>query len=120
MRKADKAIERAKGILQKAVESIQAERDEAYGNWSVTGWQRYQTKMDACDEDIEKLNGYIHSWREIRTAEREAQKYKKVISIYLNKLDEFEKEYPGDDYVAQIVSRCKSKMESAKMEADRR
>lgn len=117
MRKAEKAIERAKAILQKALDDIAKERDEAYRNYSDTGYQRYYNKMEAYDADIANLEGFIHSWQQIREAERESDKLRRTLSIYVRKLDEFEKEYPGDEYVKQIVSRCKSKLESAKMDA---
>lgn len=117
MRKAEKAIEKAMAILQKAVDQITAERNEAYGNYSDTGYQRYYTKMETCDEDIGRLEALIHSQRYIREVERETDLLRRTISIYIRKLDEFKKEYPGDDYVDQIVSRCKSKLESAKMDA---
>ena len=117
MRKAEKAIERAKAILQKTLDDIAKERDEAYTNYSDTGYQRYHNKMEACNADMENLEGFIHSWRRIREAERESDKLRRTLSIYVSKLDEFEKEYPGDEYVKQIVSRCKSKLESAKMDA---
>lgn len=117
MRKAEKAIERAMAVLQKAVEQITAERDEAYGNYSDTGYQRYYTKMEACNEDINRLKAFIHSQRHIREADREADRLRRTISIYTRKLDEFKKEYPGDDYVEQIVSRCKGKLVAAEMDA---
>ena len=117
MRKAEKAIERAKAILNKALYDIRKEREEAWGNHCDTGYQRYYNKMEACDADIEKLEAFINSWRHIRDAERSADELRRTISIYIRKLDEFEKEYPGDEYVRTIVSRCKSKMESAKMDA---
>lgn len=117
MRKAENAIKRAKAILQKALDDIAKERDEAYANYSCTGYQRYYNKKEACDADIENLEGFIHSWQQIREAERESDKLRRTLSLYVRKLDEFEKEYPGDEYVKQIVSRCKSKLESAKMDA---
>ena len=117
MRKTEKAIERAKAILQKAMDDIEKEKKEAYGNYNDTGYQRYYNKMNACDEDIEKLEGIIRSQRQLKWAEAEADELRRTLSLYVRKLDEFEKEYPGDDYVKQIVSRCKSKLETAKMDA---
>ena len=118
MRKAERAIERANEILKRAIEGIEKERDEAYGNYSDTGYQRYYTKMEKCDEDIAMLNSRLHCQMELRNAEREVDKLRRTLSIYIKKLDEFKLEYPGDGYVEQIVSRCKSKLESAKMDVE--
>lgn len=117
MKKAERAIERAKAVLQKAIDDIGKEREEASANYNVTGYQRYYNKVEACDADIEELEGFVHAWRLIREAEREADVLRRTFSIFTRKLDDFEKEYPGDEYVKMIVSRCKSKLEGAKMDA---
>ena len=116
MKKADDAIKRANGILQKAIDSIIEMRREAEGNYHDTGYGRYYNKMEECDTDIGRLEGYINSARYLRDAEREVAKYRRIISRYKDRMDEIAKEYDGDYAALEIIHRCKGAMINAEME----
>ena len=120
MRKTEKTIERCNRIIDKAAEDLKQEYQEALGNYNETGFNRYYNKMQKLEEDLDKLDDYRHAKRYLAELQRKADKLEKVMALYLKKLDELKAEYPGDDYVSQIVGRCKSKLESAKMEVDTR
>ena len=56
--KAQKTIERVNGILDKAIDSLKAEYHEAEGSYRDTGWDRYYTKMERLEKEIEELKKY--------------------------------------------------------------
>lgn len=118
MRKADKAIDRAKAIIQKAIDGINEERREAEGNYNDTGYQRYYNKMQACEDDIARLEGFIHSVRELALAEHEVARYRKMYSMYLDRLDNLYTDwYNGNSEAYEIIGRCKSILKVTEMEA---
>lgn len=118
MRKADKAIERASAVIQKAIDGIRTEYREAEGNYNDTGYQRYYNKMQACEDDIARLEGFIHSARELALAEREVARYRKMFAMYQDRLDTLYTEwYRGNSEAYEIIGRCKSTLKVVEMEA---
>lgn len=118
MKKADDAIKRANAILQKAIDSILEMRREAEGNYHDTGYGRYYNKMQACDDDVARLEGVMHSVRELAEAEREIARYRRMFALYQDKLDKlYTDEYRGNSEAYEIIGRCKSILRVAEMEA---
>jgi hypothetical protein len=120
MRKADRAIDRANAIMKKAIDSIQADFAEAEANYRDTGYGRYFKKMQSCEDDIDRLERYIYSAVDLAKAEREADRYRRMIAKYREKLDKlYAEEYRGDSAAYEIIGRCKSILSVAEMEVVR-
>jgi hypothetical protein len=120
MRKADRAIDRANAIMKKAIDSIQADFAEAEANYRDTGYGRYFKKMQSCEDDIDRLERYICSAVELAKAEREADRYRRMIAKYREKLEALRSnDYVGDRQAGEIICRCEALLKMLEMEVAR-
>lgn len=56
----DKYIEGIREKVEKIIESLRTEANEAYMNWADTGYQKYMTKKERLEKDADKLESFIH------------------------------------------------------------
>ena len=113
MRRADKAMERAAKVIQDAKDIIMAERDAADHDYRNTGYDRYYKMIEERDKDIERLDDFVNAQSKLKDAQRQLTQYKDFVRNYKKMLDSFVLDYPGDDYVKQVVDLCKNKMDAA-------
>ena len=117
MKKTDDAIIRSKAILEKRREELRKEYNEAYMNYSDTGYEKYYNKMEKCDEDMEILDGILNAGHRVALAEYNCQKAQREKEIFKKKLSRLAEDYPGDEYVGQICDRIRGMIISAEVEA---
>ena len=113
MRRAEKAMERAAKVIQDAKDTIMAERDAADHDYRNTGYDRYYKMIEERDKDIERLDDFVNAQSKLKDAQRQLTQYKDFVRNYKKMLDSFVLDYPGDDYVKQVVDLCKNKMDAA-------
>ena len=113
MRRADKAMERAAKVIYDAKDTIMAERDAADHDYRNTGYDRYYKMIEERDKDIERLDDFVNAQSKLKDAQRQLTQYKDFVRNYKKMLDSFVLDYPGDDYVKQVVDLCKNKMDAA-------
>ena len=113
MRRAEKAMERAAKVIQDAKDTIMAERDAADHDYCNTGYDRYYKMIEERDKDIERLDDFVNAQSKLKDAQRQLTQYKDFVRNYKKMLDSFVLDYPGDDYVKQVVDLCKNKMDAA-------
>lgn len=113
MRRAEKAMERAEKVIQNAKDTIKAERDAADHDYRNTGYDRYYKMIEERDKDIERLDDFVNAQSKLKDAQRQLTQYKDFVRTYTKMLDNFVLDYPGDDYVKQVVDLCKNKMDAA-------
>ena len=117
MSKAQKTIERVNGILDKAIDSLKAEYREAEGSYRDTGWDRYYTKMERLEKEIEELETFRHVKKKLAWADKALDKQRKVKEIYLRKLDTLAEGHKGEDMFQAILNVCRERFEKAELEA---
>lgn len=117
MREADAAIDRALKTLENAVEEITRERDAAMMIWRETGSQSHMEKAGDYNEDLGRLSDQLNAQRELARAKRRVEKYARMLRIYKTGLENLLMEYPGDDQAQQIIGICRSRLETARLEA---
>lgn len=117
MIKAEKTIARINGILDKAIESLQNEYHEAEGNYRDTGWDRYYTKMERIEKEIDELKKYRQVDAMLRHAEKALDKQRKVKEIFFRKLDVLEEGHKGEDMFLAILKMCRERYDRAEVEA---
>lgn len=117
MIKAEKTIARVNGILDKAIESLQNEYHEAEGNYRDMGWDRYYTKMERLEKEIEELEKYRLIKTKLRQAEKALDKQRKVKEIFFRKLDTLAEGHKGEDMFQAILKVCRERFEKAELEA---
>ena len=117
MSKAQKTIERVNGILDKAIDSLKAEYREAEGNYRDTGWDRYYTKMERIEKEIEELEKYRQVEAKLWQAEKALDKQRKVKEIYFRKLDTLAEGHKGEELFQAILKVCRERFERAEVEA---
>lgn len=113
MRRADHAMEQAAKVIERARATIETERNEAYRDYRDTGYDRYYKMVEARDKDIELLDDYVNARSKLKDAQRQLTQYKDFVRTYTKMLDNFLLDYPGDEYVKQVVDVCKNKMDAA-------
>ena len=55
----DKYISNIKEKVNKKIEALRKEADEAYRSWADTGYQRYITKKEKLESEADKLEAFI-------------------------------------------------------------
>ena len=115
--KAEKTIARVNSILDKAIDSLQSEHKEAEGNYRDTGWDRYYTKMERLEKEIEELEKYRLIKTKLRQAEKALDKQRKVKEIFFRKLDTLAEGHKGEDMFQAILKVCRERFEKAELEA---
>ena len=115
--KAEKTIARVNSILDKAIDSLQSEHKEAEGNYRDTGWDRYYTKMESLEKEIEELEKYRLIKTKLRQAEKALDKQRKVKEIFFRKLDVLEEGHKGEDMFLAILKICRERYDRAEVEA---
>lgn len=79
----EKYIESIKEKVQKRIDKLYDEANEAYGNWADTGYARYMAKKERLEDEAAKLENFINPKNEIRAAyenaNREKQEKEKLI-----------------------------------------
>lgn len=113
MRRAEKAMERAAKVIQDAKDTIIAERDAADHDYRNTGYDRYYKMIEERDKDIERLDDFVNAQIKLKDAQRQLTQYKDFVRSYTKMLDNFTLDYPGDEYVKQVVDLCKNKLDTA-------
>lgn len=113
MRRAEKAMERAAKVIQCAKDTIRAERDAADHDYRNTGYDRYYKMIEERDKDIERLDDFVNAQSKLKDVQRQLTQYKDFVRSYTKMLDNFVLDYPGDEYVKQVVDLCKNKMDTA-------
>jgi hypothetical protein len=113
MRRAEKAMERATKVIQGAKDNIRAERDAADHDYRNTGYDRYYKMIEERDKDIERLDDFVNAQSKLKDTQRQLTQYKDFVRSYTKMLDNFVLDYPGDEYVKQVVDLCKNKMDTA-------
>lgn len=68
----DKYISGIKDRVNKKIETLRSEADEAYGNWADTGYQKYMTKYERLLKEADALESFIRP--EIEKGQLVAQK----------------------------------------------
>lgn len=99
--------DRVNKILDTETEKINAKLNEATGNYRDTGYQRYYNQIERCENELDEIETYRHARREIAQAEYEAQKLRKAITAFRDRLDAYVKEHKGierpiEDTIANI------------------
>lgn len=61
----DKYIESIKQKVQKKIEALYDEANEAYDCWADTGYQRYMTKKERLEDEAVKLENFIYPEKRI-------------------------------------------------------
>ena len=117
MSKAQKTIERVNNILDKAIDSLKAEYRKAEGNYRDTGWDRYYTKMERLEKEIEELEKYQQVDTKLRQAEKALDKQRTVKKIFFKKLDTLAEGHKGEELFLNILKVCRERFEKAEMEA---
>ena len=117
MSKAQKTIERINGILDKAIDRHKAEYREAEGSYRDTGWDRYYTKMERIEKEIDELEKYRLIKAKLRQADKALDKQRKVKEIYLRKLDTLAEGHKGEELFLNILKVCRERIEKAELEA---
>lgn len=100
-------MERAAKVIQDAKDTIMAERDAADHDYRNTGYDRYYKMVEERDKDIERLDDFINAQSKLKDAQRQLTQYKDFVRSYTKMLDNFTLDYPGDEYVKQVVDLCK-------------
>ena len=115
--KAEKTITRVNSILDKAIDSLQSEHKEAEGNYRDTGWDRYYTKMERLEKEIDELETFRHVKKKLAWADKALDKQRKVKEIYLRKLDTLAEGHKGEELFLNILKVCRERFEKAELEA---
>ena len=108
MKLADDALKRSNTVLRKAIKKLEAEKYELQRSFDDTGWERFRNGVEAREKDIQMLDDALYAREYLSANDRKLDKYRSIINEYPKKLSKLKEEYPGDDYVDQIVGRCKS------------
>lgn len=56
----EKYISNIKEKVNKKIESLRSEANEAYNNWADTGYQRYMAKYERLLKEADELEAFIH------------------------------------------------------------
>ena len=113
MRRAERAMERAAKVIRGAKDTIMAGRDAADHDYRNTGYDRYYRMIEERDKDIERLDDFVNAQSKLKEVLRQLTQYKDFVRNYKKMLDNFTLDYPGDEYVKQVVDVCKNKMDMA-------
>lgn len=75
-----KYIDRIKERVQKKIDTLRKEAEDAHACWADTGYQRYITKKERLEKEAEKLEDFIKpqlaiqaAWKETEREEREKE-----------------------------------------------
>lgn len=117
MSKAQNTIERINRILDKALEDARKEYREAEGSYRDTGWDRYYTKMERIEKEIEELEKYRLVEAKLRQAEKALDRQRTVKKIFFKKLDTLAEGHKGEELFLNILKVCRERFEKAEMEA---
>ena len=119
----EKAIAKADKAINEAIEKLEAEKKEAQADFWDTGYDRYYNKMHRCEDQLEHLREYVDSRSDVKRYRKRIANLESGISVYMKKLDELQIELRGDipdNQLAYIIERCKTRLELALDEAERR
>lgn len=119
----EKAIAKADKAINEAIEKLEAEKKEAQDDFWDTGYDRYYNKMHRCEEQLEHLREYVDSRSDVKRYRKRIANLESGIRAYMKKRDELQIELRGDipdNQLAYIIERCKTRLELALDEAERR
>ena len=91
----NKYIDGIKEKVQKKIDKLYDEANEAYMNWADTGYARYMNKKERLEAEADELEAFIHPNREVRAAyakanreEAEKEQLKLLLKSVQNVLEE--------------------------------
>lgn len=68
MKKENKYIAGIKEKVQKKIDKLRDEANDAYLNWADTGYQKYMTKKERLEEEADELEAFIKPELDIKSA----------------------------------------------------
>lgn len=79
-----KTIEKIEAYKSKTIEKVMSklkkEYSDARGNFSDTGYDRYQKKMDKCEKEMQEIDAYLHKG-EVNAKDLTTDQYKEYLSM---------------------------------------
>lgn len=96
-----KYIENIKSKVEKQIEKLRYEANEAYRNWTDTGYQRYMNQKDRLEAQADELELFIKpeldiqaAWRKAATEEAKKEELKLLLKNMCNAIDMLVEDFP--------------------------